>query len=350
MERAPVSQDDRPDGLASVAEQLVDSALMAHQDQNVRAFVACCLADILRIFAPNAPYEHDQLQEIFRLFTHNLTKLSIGPSSGRGHGNDASERAHYVLDGARWSAWEAPSVRARSRARALAPRAVLATSRSVFVLCDLYQQSVPNAEEQMREFVECIFTNVRAEHLQADNGEAVVGTNMLEVLAIFLVETEPLPPRVLEVVLNALLPESKHDNPAAFDLAKELLHRCEDTAAEPVCSCLRMLLAGGGRDDQFSDSELSESIIPVRAPPSLDRPSRAADVRTRRRRARAAHLRAPQDWIRIRQIRVASDLRTAPGGRRHASPGVRRRLRPSSSPTRKSAVTARARAPAARRK
>ena len=133
----------------------------------------------------------------------------------------------------------------------------------------------------MREFVECIFTNVRAEHLQADNGEAVVGTNMLEVLAIFLVETEPSP-RVLEVVLNALLPESKHDNPAAFDLAKELLHRCEDTAAEPVCSCLRMLLAGGGRDDQFSDSELSESIIPdARAP--LDRPSRAADVRTRRR-------------------------------------------------------------------
>ena len=137
----------------------------------------------------------------------------------------------------------------------------------MFVLCDLYQQSVPNAEEQMREFVECIFTNVRAEHLQADNGEAVVGTNMLEVLAIFLVETEPLPPRVLEVVLNALLPESKHDNPAAFDLAKELLHRCEDTAAEPVCSCLRMLLAGGGRDDQFSDSELCDNVIPVRAPP-----------------------------------------------------------------------------------
>ena len=60
-----LSDADQEGGAAkygSVAASLVSPFILKHRDKDVRAHAACCLADILRIFAPDAPYDEEQLK------------------------------------------------------------------------------------------------------------------------------------------------------------------------------------------------------------------------------------------------------------------------------------------------
>lgn len=44
-----------------VSRELVSATLVQHKDKGVRSLVACCLADVLRLYAPEAPYNENEL-------------------------------------------------------------------------------------------------------------------------------------------------------------------------------------------------------------------------------------------------------------------------------------------------
>lgn len=50
------------DTLTKPAKELAHSNLLQHKDKGVRAWTACCLADIFRICAPEAPFTAPQLK------------------------------------------------------------------------------------------------------------------------------------------------------------------------------------------------------------------------------------------------------------------------------------------------
>lgn len=50
------------DSLADVTKDLVNPTLREHNDKGVRALVACCIADLLRLYAPDAPYNDRELR------------------------------------------------------------------------------------------------------------------------------------------------------------------------------------------------------------------------------------------------------------------------------------------------
>lgn len=54
--------------LNDVAKELVHSKIMRHSSQSVRALAACCLADMLRLYAPDAPYDDPELKVHWILF------------------------------------------------------------------------------------------------------------------------------------------------------------------------------------------------------------------------------------------------------------------------------------------
>jgi sister-chromatid-cohesion protein PDS5 len=58
------------DSLATVKKELL--TLIQHKDKYVRILVACCLSDILRLYAPDAPFTPNQLKSIFTLFFKQL--------------------------------------------------------------------------------------------------------------------------------------------------------------------------------------------------------------------------------------------------------------------------------------
>lgn len=63
-ELAVMDQDEEEDKeeLMRPAKELAHSNLMSHKDKGVRAWTASCLVDMLRVFAPMAPYTGQQLK------------------------------------------------------------------------------------------------------------------------------------------------------------------------------------------------------------------------------------------------------------------------------------------------
>ncbi len=50
------------ESLTKVAKELVGQNLVGHKDKGVRALTACCLVDVLKICAPDAPFTPSQLK------------------------------------------------------------------------------------------------------------------------------------------------------------------------------------------------------------------------------------------------------------------------------------------------
>ena len=83
-ELSNVDQDESTEKCDDVAATLIASFLIGHKDKDVRVCLACCFADILRIYAPEAPYNEQQLKvrisvtkvtmsyEIIRVFLYFL--------------------------------------------------------------------------------------------------------------------------------------------------------------------------------------------------------------------------------------------------------------------------------------
>lgn len=54
--------DDNSSVLHKAAEDLVQPFLHHHRSREVRTLVACCIADVFRIFYPDPPYDDDQMK------------------------------------------------------------------------------------------------------------------------------------------------------------------------------------------------------------------------------------------------------------------------------------------------
>lgn len=50
------------DSLKKVSQELASAHLLAHKDRGVRAWAACCIVDVLRLCAPDAPFTGNQLK------------------------------------------------------------------------------------------------------------------------------------------------------------------------------------------------------------------------------------------------------------------------------------------------
>ena len=61
--------------LNDIAPLLVKRHIVNSTDDTVQLYVSCCLAEIIRVFAPNAPYNEVQLKHIFELFLVTLADL-----------------------------------------------------------------------------------------------------------------------------------------------------------------------------------------------------------------------------------------------------------------------------------
>lgn len=60
--RSMEQEENERDSFTTVAKELASPNLLAHKDKGVKAWTACCLVDILRLCAPDAPYTGQQLK------------------------------------------------------------------------------------------------------------------------------------------------------------------------------------------------------------------------------------------------------------------------------------------------
>lgn len=60
--RGMEQEENERESFTKVAKELANSNLLAHKDKGVKAWTACCLVEILRLCAPDAPYTAQQLK------------------------------------------------------------------------------------------------------------------------------------------------------------------------------------------------------------------------------------------------------------------------------------------------
>ena len=75
----------RPEGFENTAAHLIRPQFLNSDDKEIRLLSLCCIVDVLRLFAPNAPYSNTQMVAIFDVLVGQLRGLSTyTPESSMG--------------------------------------------------------------------------------------------------------------------------------------------------------------------------------------------------------------------------------------------------------------------------
>jgi hypothetical protein len=149
--------------LGTVRKELISTSILLHRDRGVKAYAACCLADILRLYAPDAPYTQSELRDIFQFF---FRQLSTGL---KGADSPYYNEYFHLLES-------------------------LSTVKSVVLVCDL-----PTAEELMVEIFRDSFSLVRRDLAKK------IEMFMADILVALIDECQVLPTEVLETILSQFM-------------------------------------------------------------------------------------------------------------------------------------------------
>ncbi|PIA19572.1 hypothetical protein COEREDRAFT_12926 [Coemansia reversa NRRL 1564] len=165
--------------LDSVTKQLLVPALLKHSEQGVVAYVTCCIADVLRLYAPEAPYNDDEVRMVFSVFIDQLQLLSDA-------NNQFFALREYLLTS-------------------------LATVRTPALIALL-----PGAEDIISRFFTVLFGVV------APGQPHNIYLQVLDILRQLIEERKSVPQDVVDVILLQFTKRRQQDNPVAHQLAGDL--------------------------------------------------------------------------------------------------------------------------------
>lgn len=102
----------------------------------MRLLAVCCVVDVLRIYAPEAPYSPEELKHIFEAIVSQLHGIATITDSG----SPSAEKYFYILEN-------------------------LATVKSCIILVELTQQGVDGAAELLSELFQALFGSIRCANI-----------------------------------------------------------------------------------------------------------------------------------------------------------------------------------------
>ncbi|RKP38243.1 armadillo-type protein [Dimargaris cristalligena] len=212
--------------LDSVTRSLISSTLLEHKDNGVQIHTACCLADIMRLYAPEAPYDEEELRTIFEFFLSQLAHLAQSNS-------DYFQLYFYLLES-------------------------LSNVKSVVLVVDLN-----HPEQLVTEFFRLFFDIIRPD--QSRNLQLY----MVDVLHQLVEETPTVPQEVVDIILAQFLKKRQTANPTAYQLACDLCNAATDRLQKYICQYFTDVIVNAGKassgstsgssgDPHFTADQLSE--------------------------------------------------------------------------------------------
>ncbi|KZT61710.1 cohesin-associated protein Pds5 [Calocera cornea HHB12733] len=218
-ELADIDQDNvDTNSLASVRKELISTSILLHKDKGVKAYAACCLADLLRLYAPDAPYTATELKDIFQFFSRQLHAGLKAPS-----GPHFTEY-YYLLES-------------------------LSNVKSIVLVCDL-----PQAEELMSEIFRNFFD------LANQDMPSNVHTFMGDILVALVDECNTIPQDVLEVLLSQFL--SKTDpGDGGLRLAIAVCNEGAEKLQRYVSQYFTDIILQHSRGEDLEDLRAAHSLI-----------------------------------------------------------------------------------------
>ncbi|KAF8067855.1 armadillo-type protein [Lyophyllum atratum] len=205
--------------LGTARKELVSTSFLLHKDRGVKAYTACCLADILRLYAPDAPYTQAELRDIFQFFFRQLTNGLKGTDSSY-----YNEYFHLLES--------------------------LSTVKSVVLVCDL-----PTAEEHMVEIFRDFFNLVRRDLPKK------IEIFMVDILVALIDEAQVLPTEVLETILSQFMENNTRIEQAGYRLAVQVCNATADKLQRHVCQYFTDIIVANSRDEDFSEIRTAHELI-----------------------------------------------------------------------------------------
>ena len=189
-ELADIEQTDDHGFLQSCAEALGSNKLLRHRDSDVKLLTACCLSDVLRVYAPETPFSRETLKVVFETFVSQLRGVAepSGPSF---------PRYFYLLER-------------------------LAIVKSFVLMIDL------RCDDLVRQLFETAFEAINPEHsIRVEN-------HLLDILITTLEELDTVPQPLIDAILENLTEAAQVEKPAAYALARGVLQRCSKELQQPI--------------------------------------------------------------------------------------------------------------------
>ncbi|XP_034247341.1 sister chromatid cohesion protein PDS5 homolog B [Thrips palmi] len=170
-----------------LALHLAEEHFLTHQSRDVQLLIACCIADVLRVYAPEAPYKDpEQVKTIFLFLIKQLSGL-------RDPKDPAFKRYFYLLENLAY-------------VKSFNMCFELEDSQEIF--CNLFQ---------------LMFKIFNDEH------SGKVKNFMLDVLCPLITESDIVSNELLDIILMNIVEPNKSAKKNAYILAKELVIKCSDT-------------------------------------------------------------------------------------------------------------------------
>ncbi|CCG84904.1 unnamed protein product [Taphrina deformans PYCC 5710] len=207
--------------LTKVATQLASSNILSHKNKGVTAYASCCIADLLRLCAPDAPFSQAQLRGIFECFLKQLKGLGDIEST-------YYQQYYYLIES-------------------------LATVESIVLLGDIEKSDVL-VLELFRSFFDTTLGNQKRQNVEE---------NMVSIMSQLIDELPQLPGEVLNTLLAQLMRgDQKNSNgltreSSANGMAKAVFKTCADRLQRNVCQYFTDIIFEANQ--AVKDSEHSET-------------------------------------------------------------------------------------------
>ena len=217
--------------LNALSAALIQSELMQSRDKTVRRLVGCCLADIIHIFAPEAPFSDGELKVIFDFLIQQLCGLAEKKSQPH------FKYSLYILN-------------------------KLAMCNSAVILTQLDNEITDEytSDELVNKLVEALLetlTSWHSEEIEKTFGEVIIGV---------LEEMEDIRPRLLDLLLRYLLPDKKNDKTCSKSckVARMVLVQCADRLRQPLSTLMSCAMGGSKlpvtQDEEAHMTELEDHL------------------------------------------------------------------------------------------
>jgi len=208
-EMTQLEEDEDSSFVDSLASEMIRPLVLKNKDNMVRLIAGCCLVDLFRIYAPNAPFTNLQQKVIFAFLVDRLRGLQQSQESA------TYEKSAYIL-------------------------ASLARSNSSVLLAYLedHPADEDTAEDLQTAMMDALFD------IMVPSREVQVETQAKQVMVAFLDELEAFSPKILDNLLSRMLPEKAKEIPLAYDLACDVISIMKGKLCEPLCALLNSLLSG----------------------------------------------------------------------------------------------------------
>ncbi|XP_047482987.1 sister chromatid cohesion protein PDS5 homolog B-A-like [Penaeus chinensis] len=202
-----------------LAMHIADDFFLSYPSRDVQLLIACCIADVLRVYAPEAPYKDPgQVKTLFMFLIKQLGGLK-DPK------DPAFKRYFYLLEN-------------------------LAYVKS-FNMCF----ELEDCQEIFCKLFKLMFNIVNDEH------SGKVKSFMLDVLCPLINESDVVSNDLLDIILSNVLEPAKSQRKNAYQLAKDLVVKCSDTLEPYIQAFFNHVLILGREEKTLTISQKVYDLI-----------------------------------------------------------------------------------------